>query len=202
MFFPSKQVLCDQLHQRWMHLLPNSGWPCNPPSALHPRNTHLQPAAHGRSHLKQFISPQLLSLSWPLHPRRHEGGGGGHGGKIFSGKSGLGRGGYGVSRFKQQRWAQWSRNQAQVHAATATDTELWLWGLVRMQKHAGTTWHILMCATLIPPIPQTCTWRWKQQSRSAVQTGQCSHSLKYDISEKSWKRTPEPSRLLHLETKQ
>lgn len=141
-FSPSKQVHSEQLYQWWMHLLPISGWPCNPPSALHPRNTHLQPAAHGRSRFMQFISPQLLNQSWPLRPRKHETGTGEkNGGEIFSGKTGLGRGGgggYGVSRFKQQRGANWSWNQAQVRATTATDTKLRLWGLVRMQTRAST----------------------------------------------------------------
>lgn len=72
-YVPSK-VHSEQLYQQRVHLLPNSGWPCNPSGPLHPRDAHLQPAAHGGSRFTQFFSPQLLSQPWfqPLHPRRHE----------------------------------------------------------------------------------------------------------------------------------
>lgn len=89
------------------------------------------PALRNSSLLNSWISHDLCV---PAGMRRARGGK--NGGKICRGKRGLGRGGYGVSRFKQQRWANWSRNQTRVHAATATDTELQLWG--RMQTHAGT----------------------------------------------------------------
>lgn len=100
MYVPSKQIHSEQLYQQRMHLLPNSGWPCDPPSSLHPRNAHLKPATHGKSHFAQLFSPQLLSQPWfqPLHPHRQETGMGEN-----QWESRLGKGGYGVSRFKQQR---------------------------------------------------------------------------------------------------
>lgn len=66
-----------------------------------------------------------------------------------------------------------------MRAATATDTELRLWG------------HLTHTHTLIPPPPlllRHAREGEKRRSRSVVQTGQLSHSVKYDISEKSWKK--------------
>lgn len=74
-------------------------------------------ALRNSSLLKSWVSPDLCvpaGMRWAL----------GGVGKYFVGKVGWEREDMVSADFKQQRWVKWSRNQAQVRAASATDSEL------------------------------------------------------------------------------
>lgn len=104
------------------------------------------------SSLQRMVGPHLTTvLPPPIHILAGNRAGTSKAGekKKTVGKYAVGKvGGWGDSGARESevkhrpeiRWANWSRNQTQVQAATAADTEIKLWALSQKHMHARTWW--------------------------------------------------------------